>query len=312
MSKLGRYQQIIEANFGSDYIVSGSEMVYHCPYCAQVGKRSDDYKLYVNSVKGVYNCFRCGTSGAIKLDSDSELVVEESIDLSSMVSQILNPTKSKSESQIYIELPESKLVNYSNSLAYQYMTQRGITPELMEFYDIRAFGDTSLTHNRVVLPNKVVNGKWTDFFTSRALISTMTPKYLNSDLINKSEIVYNLHRIKPHSHIIINEGIINSMIAGTNSVAILGKTCSNSQLHQILSKKPESVTVSLDTDAISWALRLARNLKSAGVPKVRVMYLPDNKDASDLGHDLYMKYYEEAVEYSRYSNLYRNILEVVK
>lgn len=36
---------------------------YNCPFCPALGLRNDDFAFSVNWGKGVYHCFRCGTSG---------------------------------------------------------------------------------------------------------------------------------------------------------------------------------------------------------------------------------------------------------
>lgn len=308
MSNLGIYQYVIEAKFGTDYEYSHGEMLYHCPFCQELGKNIYDRKLYVNSYKGVYNCFRCGTTGKLFLDSDTKILSNKLYEVSDFI-DLLKPKVTKSLDKVYIKLPPYEVYKYPNTLAYQYLESRGITPEMMRYYSIRAFGDDKFTKNRVVLPNLIIGKDWTDFYTSRSLVNSVTPRYYNSNVVPKSEVVFNLHRISDNTNIIINEGIINSIIAGKNSVAILGKVCSKSQFNQILSKSPKSVTISLDTDAEDMAQQLASRFSKAGVHSVRIMHLPDNKDASDLGYTEYMRYYESAEEYSRLNNLITLISE---
>lgn len=212
----GPYKYLIESKFGSDYEFDNhsGEMIYHCPYCLELGKRNDDYKLYINSYKGVYNCFRCGTSGRLVLDSDTKLITHQLGNLSELVDLFMNNEfkKSKSSDVLFMKLPSYELYKYPDTLAYQYMISRGITCTLMKQYNIRAFGDDKLTKGRVILPNKIINKDWTDFYTARSIVDSVKPKYLNSDVVPKSEVVFNLHMINEGSDIIINEGIINSYL----------------------------------------------------------------------------------------------------
>lgn len=307
VDKLGVYKDIIIAKFGGNYQVSGSEMIYHCPYCPDQSKFGD--KLYVNSKLGVYNCFRCGAHGKISLDSDSQSISSSVEDAVTTVSEFLKIKPVRNIEELYVEIPSARLVNYPQSYAYQYILNRGISKDQMDYYDLRVFGTSPEFHNRVVFPNRVVNYNWTDFWTARAMFDQI-PKYLNSNLVSKSEIVFNLYRIPENSDIIINEGIINSIIAGPNSVAILGKSCSFSQFKQIVYKKPKSVIISLDTDAIEWSLNLAKKFKEVGVP-VRITYLPDNKDASELGYPRYMEYVNSSKEVNQKEEIISGILDFI-
>lgn len=100
--------------------------------------------------------------------------------------------------------------------------------------------------------------------------------------------------------LIINEGPINSIIAGRDSIATYGKFVSDIQLSMILKKKPKSVYVSLDTDARDKAEKLCSRIVSLSDAKVYLVELPevwdDEKqkmkglDASDLGKDKYEYY----------------------
>lgn len=307
VERLGKYAPLIKSIYGDDYSVSGSEMIYECPYCLE---SKGDRKLYVNFNLGIYNCFRCGASGKLKLSRDTQVVVGLQKSVDEILSEYFDVSQEKSFDRVYIEIPSCRIVDYPNSVAYQYMKSRGITIDDMDFYDFRIFGEGA-NHNRVVLPNQVINQNFTDFYTARAIFDDK-PKYLNSGLINKSEVVYNLHRVPEGHQIIINEGIINSIIAGYNSVAILGKFCSEFQFKSILQKKPSSIIISLDTDAIVQSYQLADRFIRAGVQDVRIAHLPDNKDASELGRDLYQEYIDKSEDYSLKGQFLSKIEEVIK
>lgn len=286
-------ESFIISKFGSDFIKSGNEMLYHCPFCPSYGKRNDDRKLYVNSITGQYNCFRCETSGSI-VGRDARLarLLSDNSNLKSMSDELLEFLgcgDSYSE-DVYYQIPSYKVVNYPDTIPYNYLISRGITPDLMDLYSIRAFGSGKSFSNRVVIPNLVVQNNWTDFYTSRAILDTMRPRYYNLKFSNKKNIVFNIQNIKKYQdEIIVNEGCINSIIAGTNSVAVLGKHASDSQINQISYKNPRVIYISLDFDARKQALDLALKFhKKLPNSEIKLVDLPDGEDAASLGKDRYL------------------------
>lgn len=291
------YEYLITYKFGDDYVTSGDEMLYHCPFCPEFGKRNNDRKLYVNKRTGKYHCFRCDTVGNFnrRINNLSFDVFKES---GNAIDEILNFVNSKSQEEqihnVYFRIPDKLLVDYPDTIPYKYMVHRGFTPEMMKKYNIRAFGDQQFS-NRIVIPNRVINNNWTDFYTCRAILDSMYPRYLNSKLSNKSEIVFNIDNIKFGESVIINEGCINSIIAGDNSVAILGKYASNNQILQIVAKEPRIIYISLDNDAKKNSLKLAdifhQKLPSC---EIRLVDLSDGKDAADLGRLNYLERIEES------------------
>jgi len=67
----------------------------HCCFCPALGKRNDDFTLSINWPKGIFYCFRCGTSGRVDslppnfkqpliLKEDKQL--PESLDFGKMIS----------------------------------------------------------------------------------------------------------------------------------------------------------------------------------------------------------------------------------
>jgi phage gp37-like protein len=106
----------------------------------------------------------------------------------------------------------------------------------------------------------------------------------------------------------MNEGAINSIIAGNDSIATYGKHVSDNQLRAILAKRPQKLYVSLDTDAENIAEELCSRIKAISDTKVYLVELPsvwsekDKKqkglDASDLGKERYLEYVNSAKEYT--------------
>lgn len=294
--------QVIVDNLGDDYVTATEgNVAYHCPFCDEDGDTHTDKKLYINTNNMKYICFRCGRHGTFKfldrLQSNSEVydILEGMFDISG---------ESLSEEEDDPELfyiPKHKPVE--GTVAYDYITSRGITQEDIDFYDIRV-SDLSQPqlYGRFIIPNKVQGKVFTDMFVARTYLNDPT-RYKNSMGAKRNKIVFNLHRIPDNPPcIIINEGAINSIVAGRLSVATYGKFVSEEQIKMILSKNPKSIYCSLDTDAYKYTMKLCKRLKQLKphLP-VYIVELPEGKDACDLGRDAYMKCVLESKEYKDYS-----------
>jgi hypothetical protein len=83
------------------------------------------------------------------------------------------------------------------------------------------------------------------------------------------------------------EGAINAQTMGTRGIATGGKAISRYQINEILKSPVERVIILLDPDAKLYAIDLA--LKLVMYKKVKVVFLPDGKDANDLGRDRVLK-----------------------
>lgn len=302
----------IISRLGTDYIDTDSyELRYQCPFCEEEGLKYEDYKFYVSYAykkksskrvikPGTYFCQRCQATGNLNnsgLDlstSNAEEGVSNIMDLLETLSSDNEDTKDESD---YFVIPNNKPT--PGTLAWEYIMSRGITPPDISYYDIRVSDVNSPRYlfGRFIIPNRIYSNIWTDMFTGRTYVGD-NRRYYNPPSSKKNEIVFNLHRIDNNPHrIIINEGPINSIIAGRDSVATYGKYVSDTQLSMILSKNPEHIYVSLDSDARDKAEQLCDRIVSLSDAIVHLVELPevwdDNKkemkglDASDLGKKLY-------------------------
>jgi DNA-binding LacI/PurR family transcriptional regulator len=147
----------------------------------------------------------------------------------------------------------------------------------------------------------IISKFWTDMYNARTFINDPV-RYKNPFSSKRNQIVFNLFRIKENcDRIILNEGAINSIIAGPDSVASFGKYISDEQLKMIIDKHPARIYVSLDTDAREKAEKLCNKLLSLSNSEIYLVELPDNKDASDLGREGYNYYIDTAKRYTNQS-----------
>lgn len=309
--------------FGEDYIqAEGSELRYECPFCREQGRTYKDYKLYVNFAKCLWYCQRCEAKGHIEIDSlvaSGSNTEVYSILEGWMTESGRNSLEGDEEEMDYYVIPRG--VPVPNTIAWDYLISRGINPADISFYSIRVPGlnDNPSMFNRIVIPNRVISNIWTDMYVARTYVDDPV-RYHNPSASKAHDIVFNLHRIPQNpDRIILNEGCINSIIAGTDSVATFGKHVSDAQLMAILAKRPKKIYVSLDTDARSQAEELCSRLISYGDSEVYFVELPERTlddgskkgmDASDLGRRQYLEILNSAKRYENRSTfMIQNFIE---
>lgn len=321
-ANLQNNKDYIISRLGDDYIDAGSyELRYQCPFCMDMGLKYDDYKFYITYAKkrksnkkwtkpGTYWCHRCESTGVIEFD---ELLTQGSNSdassyLEAFMQKLGGEDENKAEESDYYMIPQK--IPMPGTLAWDYLISRGISPVDMSFYGIRvpSLHDESKFYGRIIIPNRIISNIWTDLYVARTYIDDPI-RYKNPSSSKAHDIVFNLHRIPDNpERVIMNEGAINSIIAGTDSIATYGKHVSDNQLRAILAKRPQKLYVSLDTDAENIAEELCSRIKAISDTKVYLVELPsvwserDKKqkglDASDLGKERYLEYVNSAKEYT--------------
>lgn len=152
--------------------------------------------------------------------------------------------------------------------------------------------------DRVIIPIKDTQGRVIGF-GSRTLSEENQPKYLNSPetpLFDKGKTLFALDRarksIAQEDKVIVVEGYFDAIalhVAGiTNVVASLGTAFTDFQLKQLLRYTPsKQVILNFDADqagvkATQRAIAEVKDLVYAGQVQLRVLNLPDGKDADEF------------------------------
>lgn len=285
---------LIEDRFGTDHKQAGhGELTFNCPFCIKKrGKADNDHKLYVNSESLKFHCFKCNTSGRLKTNSDSQIS-------SSVIDALFEYFESGCDSEDTEEESEDNMFYFPvtqilpDTVAYKYCVDRGITKDLIDYYDIR-LGVGDLT-GRIVIPNTVYGNCWTDMYSARTVVNQI-PKYKNPTGAKKNRLVFNLNRISEGADIIIIvEGVITAICGGKDCVAVYGCHPSTEQLDQILEKKSKAIYVCLDGDEAgqSGMLPTLEYLASKYSGDLFYIKMPKDKDACDLGNRVYRKYVDK-------------------
>lgn len=301
----------IVAQFGYSPVGNNGvdELIYRCPECInRKGSPDTSGHLYVNVKNYKFHCHRCGYSGKIgyrKINQDliyDETIDQDSEELFKNIDSLIN-TKEK----LTLKIPINKIT--SSSTATQYLLNRGFTYQQMKYYDLRV-GTLEQEFGRIIIPNKVDHLVYTDTYSARTYIGQI-PKYHNPSQIKKSEIVFNLHRIKEGTPIILVEGALTAIAAGYHAVASLGKNLSISQASQIAQKKPSVIYVNYDYDAQEYSHK-ACSLLYKYLPDTPILevIMKDDRDAADLSCDEYVECLKNAIKYQPlYNDIFRLIQE---
>lgn len=300
MSKLRIYiPYIITSSFGNPVGDNGKEEArFLCPKCEELkGTPDKSGHLFVNVKSYKFHCVRCGYCGTVnrnlKIDScriyDNE--IDKDVEETIREFNIIND----SENQKYrLKIPIDKVT--TSKSATDYLLKRGFTYEQMNYYDMRV-GNLSQEFGRIIIPNIVDKMVYTDTYSARSYIG-QTPKYHNPSDIKKSEIVFNLHRIKDGSPIILVEGALTAVAAGYHAVASLGKVLSRSQASQIVKKHPSIIYINYDYGAEKESYDACKLLSQIDPSlKIKQVFMKDDRDAADMSREEYVNCLIESVNY---------------
>lgn len=241
-----------------------TEYQFICPFCLDVVGTPDlSGHLFVRSDNGVYHCYRCDSKGVINAPKNPISATNSEL-LKLVTDYLKEPSESRLEDtnpvkKFQYQIPTKRLVD--NSVALEYMRNRGFSDEDLEYYDLRVGSVMDEYLGRVIIPNEVYRNNWTDMFTARSYVGHER-RYKNPSGSESGLAVFNLFRIPMNSdRIIITEGPITAMAAGRDAVAMYGKLNNPMKLRMILDKNPKSIVVNFDPDAEHVAVDTAKTLK---------------------------------------------------
>tara|TARA_Y100001973_G_C5195132_1_gene333700 strand:- start:1630 stop:2574 length:945 start_codon:yes stop_codon:yes gene_type:complete len=253
-----------------NYYASSEEMLFFCPKCNH-HKR----KMSVNISKDVFKCWICdyhGISirklirnhGSFKdLSAWSELTNE--VDISSFGENLFD--KGFVEEEQKIELPKEyiSLANRNSSMsslrARNYLASRGITKKDFVRWKI-GYCEEGDYAQRIIVPSFGMTG-YANYFIARTYADNWK-KYMNPPATR--DIIFNELYLDFDKDIIIVEGVFDAIVAGPNSVPILGSTLrEQSKFFQEIVRKDSTVYIALDPDAEKKATYLIKNLLKYGI-----------------------------------------------
>ena len=145
--------------------------------------------------------------------------------------------------------------------------------------------------NRLILPSFDDEG-YCNFFTSRTYDPNVWPPYLNGP--GNKDIIFNELLIDWEREVTLVEGVFDAIVAGENSIPLLGSTLrEDSNLFRKIVKNDTPVLLGLDDDAHKKAMKLVRALLAHDV-EVRLMDTSGHKDVGEMSSEVFENRKEKA------------------
>ena len=178
-----------------------------------------------------------------------------------------------------VKLPNEfvSLANKSKSVlstkARNYLSSRGITDEDILFWKI-GYCPSGEYAGRIIIPSFNDNGDC-NYFIARTYQGDWR-KYMNPPA-SKSKIIFNELYIDWDEDLTLTEGVFDAIVAGKNSVPILGSSLrEQSKLFKSIISNDTPVYVALDPDAQEKASYLIENLIKYGAEVYNIDVQPYN------------------------------------
>ena len=256
-------------DFLGNYNRTGQEYLFSCPECNHHKK-----KLSVNIDKNVFKCWICDYSGNSiyrlvrkyasyeKRSKWTELTGQLNLlDFESVLDSIF--PMDEPEQEVVVDLPEEfvSLANKNESIeakiATNYLAKRNITDKDILFWKI-GYCSSGEYAGRIIVPSFSESGDC-NYFIGRTYRDEWR-KYMNPPT-SKSKIIFNELYIDWNEDLVLTEGVFDAIIAGKNSVPILGSSLKEqSKLFKSIITNSTPVYIALDADAEKKASFLIQNL----------------------------------------------------
>jgi len=269
------------------------QMSFDCPACAEDaglshGDTDKKHKLAVNYKRNIFRCWKCGFENnmhgkvpkLIKRYGNTRILKEY---------KLVRPDNDNEEqtlTQIEVKLPQGfkrladcNSSHYKYTAAYNYIRDRGITDEMIDFHNI-GFTISGKRHDRIIIPSY---DEFDDlnYYVARSWNKWVKPKYLNPQA-EKQLLIFNENKINWDATIYLVEGAFDSIVI-PNSIPLLGKSLSEKLKIALLSKSRSDIVIVLDEDAYDDALRIYRDLNVARLyNRIKICSPPYGQDPSSI------------------------------
>jgi hypothetical protein len=292
-----RKLQILKDILGVFYN-SGDECLFYCPKCNHHKK-----KLSINLKVDKFKCWVCEYAGntiyRLVRRHGSYNQRKEWENLTGKVNlaefDFLFEQEGEEPPQ-KISLPEefTSLANKDLSLtalpALNYLSRRGVTKREVLRWKI-GYCVSGEYEERVIIPS-FNNEGYVNYFVARAYNGSWK-KYKNPAV--SRDIVFNSLYVDWQEDLSIVEGVFDAIVAGPNSIPILGSALrEGSKLFREIVKNDTPVYIALDPDAEKKAIKLIKNLLTYGVELYKVDISPYS-DVGEMTKEEYLHRKEKAI-----------------
>jgi DNA primase len=269
------------------------QISFNCPVCDD-GRNK--HNMEVNYIRNVYKCWSCGDSEGTH-GSLTKIFDKFGNKKQKKLFQVLKPeTVVKKERQKkLLKLPEGFTLFKDSSKVYpvrraaiNYLYNRGITDYMIEKYQI-GFCDKGDHAGRIVIPSYNKKGEL-NYYIARSWDPMSRAKYKNPKE-EKDKIIFWENQIDWNKDIFLVEGAFDGLFLD-NSIPMLGKHMSELIFETIHNKAKGEVTICLDADAWTNAVKLYHELNGGNLwGKIKLIKLPEDKDIADLRGEIKEEYY---------------------
>ena len=252
----------------------GEEFLFLCPFC-----KHHKAKLSINLDRGA-KCWICNWSSprlsrlikrlGTRQQREDWRALEGHTEVSDFSDDLFATATPAAKEKIYLPSEFASLVGHRASItatsAKNYLRKRGISKEDVKYWKI-GYCFSGSYGGRVVVPSFDANGE-VSYFIARSYDSAW-PKYKNPPV--DRNIVFNELMVDWDKDINIVEGVFDAIVAGPNSIPLLGSTLKeDSQLLRRIIENDSTVYIALDEDAEKKALNLIKTLLQYNVELYKV------------------------------------------
>jgi DNA primase len=267
------------------------QISFDCPACSEEkGLTNGDGKgnLEINYNRNLYKCWSCyetnnmhGPIMKLLKKYGNPRIIHDYL----LVKPDADTAIGKEHCQIVVELPEGykKLSectekDYKSNQAKQYLYDRGITDEIIKYYDI-GYTYIGKYFNRIIIPSYDTEGNLTYFIARWFAKEYNKLKYLNP-LVEKLEVIFNEGKLNLDATIYLVEGATDHIVT-PNSIPLLGKYISETLLELLYDHASGLIVIVLDDDAWEDAKNLYRKLDFGNLTgRIRIVKCPRDYDPS--------------------------------
>ena len=259
-------------------------------------------KLSVNFLKNAFKCWACDHRGSslrrlIRRWGDiSHINRWKDFDADIELGDLDNLFAKQEETSQRIDLPNEfqtltgRTHPASARVPLNYLRKRAVVEKDILFWKI-GFCASGEYKNRIILPSFDDEG-YCNFFTSRTYDPSVWPPYMNGP--GNKDIIFNELLIDWEREVTLVEGVFDAIVAGENSIPILGSTLrEDSKLFRKIVLNDTPVLLGLDADAHKKAMKLVKALLTYDV-EVRLMDTSGYKDIGEMPRDTFQQRKEKA------------------
>lgn len=276
----------------------GSELLGLCPF-------HEDTKpsFRVNTEKRVFHCFGCDAKGNVldfvvrKEDvtiRKAALLLSGWFDIGRGDKEAPRSNLSPTEGDKRANSASVKVVEPNKPLRFTlkvehdhtYLRERGIEPDIAEVFGV-GFCNRGMMKARIAIAIHDAEGQLVAY--AGRWVSGELPegeeKYKLPPGFKKSLVLYNLHRVKGQSSLVVVEGFFSTMrlhTLGVPAVALMGRSLSEEQEKLLQKIGVKSLTLMLDGDPPGREAQAALLQRLAGRFLVRTIELPDGAEPDTL------------------------------